>query len=539
MTRAEASSISVAKSKHPIIESKQRTSLNALNHGLTSEREKVCQKESQALWRLTRNILRRQEWKNAIWPNEPTAVQPSASVTMSLRSFKSTCRLPIITPDGTLSSMRLRAALALILPCCLFAIDAQKTVSTTLDNGMKLIVQEDHDIPNVAMYFFYRIGSRNERPGTTGLSHFFEHMMFNGAKKYGPKQFDIEMEKAGGRNNAYTTRDLTVYTDWFPNTALHLMFDMEADRIRDLSFDPKMIESERGVVASERQSRTDNSNFGVLYEQLNATVFIAHPYQWPVVGWASDIKAWTMEDLKHHFQMGYAPNNCTVVVVGDVKTDEIMALAKKYFEPIPRHDPPLPVRTVEPPQLGERRVTVVRQAQLPIQMVAYHVTDSRHPDFVALEVLGALLTEGRSSRLYRRMVDTDQIAVEVGQFLQQSLDPGEWIFTINPRAGVETATTEKVLFEELEKVQSAEVPAAELQKAKNLLLTELYRELKTIAGRANLLGLNDIYRGSYEKLYTADQEINAVTAADVLRVAKKYLTPNNRTVATLIPEKKQ
>jgi zinc protease len=135
-------------------------------------------------------------------------------------------------------------------------------------------------------------------------------------------------------------------------------------------------------------------------------------------------------------------------------------------------------------------------------------------------------------------VDADQIAVNVGQFLQPGLDPGQWIFTINPRAGVDTATTEKVLFEEIEKVRGAEVPAAELQKAKNLMLTELYRELKTIAGRANLLGLNEIYRGSFEKLYTSDQEINAVTAADVLRVAKQYLTPNNRTIATLIPEKK-
>jgi zinc protease len=427
---------------------------------------------------------------------------------------------------------------ALLCAAAALGIEPQKTVSVTLDNGMKLIVQEDHDIPSVAMYLFYKVGSRNERPGITGISHFFEHMMFNGAKKYGPKQFDIQMEKAGGRNNAYTSRDLTVYTNWFPNTALELMFDMEADRIRDLSFDPKMIESERGVVASERQTRTDNSNFGLLYEQLNATAYAAHPYNWPVVGWESDIKAWTMEDLKAHFKMGYAPNNCVVVIVGDVKTDEVLQAAKKYFEPIPRQEPPPPVRTVEPPQRGERRVTIVKQAQLPIQMVAYHVTDSNHPDFVALEVLGTLLTNGRSSRLYRRMVDTDQLAVSVSQFMGPSLDPGLWTFVVNPRAGVDTAASEKALFEEIEKVRTAEVPASELQKAKNLMLTGLYGDLKTIAGRANALGLNEIYRGSYEKLYTSDAEINAVTAADVLRVAKQYLAPNNRTVATLIPEKR-
>src|SRR5499433_3246373 len=167
----------------------------------------------------------------------------------------------------------------------------------TLNNGMKILVQEDHSIPNVALYIFYRIGSRNERPGTTGLSHFFEHMMFNGAKKYGPKQFDVVLEANGGSNNAYTTRDLTVYQDWFPRSALELIFDLEADRIADLSFDPKVIESERGVVSSERRTSVDANNFGILFEQLFATAYTAHPYQWPVVGWPSDIENWTMEDL--------------------------------------------------------------------------------------------------------------------------------------------------------------------------------------------------------------------------------------------------
>src|SRR2546427_2712293 len=148
----------------------------------------------------------------------------------------------------------------------------------TLSNGMKILIQEDHNIPNVAMYFFYKIGSRNERPGATGLSHFFEHMMFNGAKKYGPKEFDRHMEMAGGHNNAYPSQDVTVYTDWFPTSALDLMFDMESDRIRDLSFDPKMIESERGVVYSERRTSVDNNNFGALSEIAEAAAFIAHPY---------------------------------------------------------------------------------------------------------------------------------------------------------------------------------------------------------------------------------------------------------------------
>src|SRR5580693_4847755 len=174
------------------------------------------------------------------------------------------------------------------LACALASAQSLNVKTTTLDNGMKILIEEDHNIPNVAMYFFYRIGSRNERPGITGISHFFEHMMFNGAKKYGPKQFDREMEKAGGNNNAYTSQDVTVYTDWFPGTALELMFDMESDRMQNLAFDPKIIESERGVVYSERRSSVDNSNGGLLYEQMRAAAYTAHPYHWPVVGWPSD-----------------------------------------------------------------------------------------------------------------------------------------------------------------------------------------------------------------------------------------------------------
>src|SRR5689334_19410539 len=270
-------------------------------------------------------------------------------------------------------------------------LSAQQEVRTaTLANGMKVIVQEDHAIPNVAMYFFYKIGSRNERPGATGVSHFFEHMMFNGAKKYGPKQFDKQMDNSGGNNNAYTTNDVTVYTDWFPSSALELMFDMEADRIRDLAFDPKIIESERGVVYSERRSSVDNNNGGMLRELAWATAFVAHPYHWPVVGWPSDIESWSMEDLKNHFRMGYAPNNCVLVLVGDVKFDQVMDLSRKFLEPIPRQDPPPPVRTKEPVQQGERRVVLSKPAQLPIVMVLYHVPETKHADSPALQVFNAV-----------------------------------------------------------------------------------------------------------------------------------------------------
>ncbi len=406
----------------------------------------------------------------------------------------------------------------------------------TLANGMKILVQEDHNIPNVAMYFFYKIGSRNERPGTTGISHFFEHMMFNGAKKYGPNQFDIQMEKNGGNNNAYTSEDVTVYTDWFPSAALPLMFDMEADRMRDLSFDPKIIESERGVVYSERRTSVDNSNFGLLSEQLQAAAFIAHPYHSPVVGWPSDIESWTMEDLKNHFRMGYAPNNCVMVVVGDVSADNVFSLAKQDLEPIPRHDPPPPVRTVEPEQLGERRVVIKKEAQLPIEMVAYHVGNAKSPDDTALTLLETLLARGQSSRLYSRLVDKEQLALSVNASYGETLDPGLMRFTLQPRSGIDPERAEKALFEELRRMGETPVPDKELRKAKNQLLAEHYREMKTIAGRANLLGTYEVFHGDYGMLFSFEQRVEAITPADVQRVAQKYLTEKNRTVAVLLPE---
>jgi len=406
----------------------------------------------------------------------------------------------------------------------------------TLKNGMKILVQPDSSIPNVALYTFYKIGSRNERPGTTGLSHFFEHMMFNGAKKYGPGDLDKVMEANGGSNNAYTTRNVTVYQDWFPRSALELIFDIEADRIENLSFDPKKIESERGVVASERRTSVDGENEGVLGEQLWATAFMAHTYQWPVVGWMSDIEHWTMADLKHHFEMGYSPSNATMVVVGDVKPEEVFALAEKYLEPIPAHAPPPPVTTVEPEQIGERRLVVHKPAELPLLMIAYHVPQTDNPDFYALNVLRSILFQGESSRMYQRLVDKDQIALDVGSESDSAFDPTLLIIDAQPKEGVEPEKCEKAIYEEIQRVKNSQVTDQELEKAKNFRLAEFYRQVRTINGRANTIGTYEVFFGNYQKLFDAAKNYSAVTKDDVQRVAQKYLGANNRTVATLLPE---
>jgi zinc protease len=430
--------------------------------------------------------------------------------------------------------MRIGAVLALLVAACVFG-QAPEVKPYTLANGMRLLIEENHSIPNVALYFFFKVGSRNERPGTTGISHFFEHMMFNGAKKYPPKQFDNEMESRGGRNNASTSRDLTVYTDWFPGDMLELMMDMEADRIRDLSFAEKMVESERGVVASERRMSVDDSPAGALEEELDAATFIAHPYHWPVLGWASDIASWTMDDLKAHFRMGYAPNNCVAVVSGDVSAEAALALARKYLEPIPSHDPPPPVRTREPEQEGERRVLVRKPAELPLQSFSYHVPATNSPEHYPLRVLGNILAEGRSSRLYRRLVDLDQLAISVDFSMDLSLDPGQALFHLQPKRGVDPRQSEQAFSEEIERVRSAAVSGEELQKAKNQLTAELYREMKTIAGRAELIGDAEVFLGDYRKAFTADRDIAAVTAAQVQEVARRFLSVDNRTVGILVP----
>jgi zinc protease len=406
----------------------------------------------------------------------------------------------------------------------------------TLKNGMKILVHEDDSIPNVALYVFYRIGSRNERPGTTGLSHFFEHMMFNGAKKYGPKEFDVVMEAAGGANNAYTDRDVTVYQDWFPASAMPLIFELEADRIAHLSFDPKMIESERGVVASERRTSVEANNIGLLDEQLWATAFVAHPYQWPVIGWMVDIENWKMADLKHHFEIGYSPANATMVLSGAVKFEEVIELSKRYLEAIEPRPLPPPVTTKEPEQLGERRVKVVKFAQSPSLMVSYHVPPAAHGDYYALQVLRNILSVGNSSRLYQRLVDRDQLAIEVDAQMGLALDPTLFSTFVQPREGISLETVEKVLHEEIERVKHGGVLEREVQKARNSILAEFYRTLKSISGKSQLLGNYEIFFGDYRKLFTVAGDVAKVTAQDVQRVAQEYFAENHRTVAMLIPE---
>ncbi len=407
----------------------------------------------------------------------------------------------------------------------------------TLKNGMKLIVWPDHDIPNVAMYTWYRVGSRNERPGITGLSHFFEHMMFNGSEKYPSGEFDRVSERNGGSNNAFTSEDVTCYQNWFPKGILELVFQIESDRICCLSFDPKMVESERQVVHSERRTSVDNDNASLLSEQVQAAAFSAHPYQIPVIGWPSDIEGWSVDDLKNYFKTYYAPNNATVIVVGDVTPEGIFRLAEKYFEPIPAQPAPPRVTTKEPRQLGERRVTLKKPGQTPLVQVVFHTGPADDPEAEARSLLMNILTSGESSRLYRRLVDEDRVAVSVhGYVSPEGFDPGlAWFYvTVSPEKTAEAAET--ALLGELSRIATSGVAAAELQKAKNAMLSRYWRSMKTIDSKAEELGSFEVFRGDYRKLFKAPDRYNKVTRAQVQAVAQELFDEKNRTVGVLIPE---
>jgi zinc protease len=327
-----------------------------------------------------------------------------------------------------------------------------------------------------------------------------------------------------------------VYQDWFPRSALDLIFDLEGDRIQNLAFVPEIVESERGVIASERRNSVDGSNAGILNEQLWATAFIAHPYQWPVVGWMTDIEAWTLDDLKNHFKTGYSPSNATMVVSGDVTLAEIVALAEKYIEPIASSAPPPVIKTKEPEQLGERRAVVRKFAQLPILQIGYHIPATADPDYYALQVLETVLFSGQSSRMYRRLVDKDQIALSVSGGSDLAFDPTLFEVSAQPKAGVEPAVVEKAIYEELSRVASESVSDSEIEKAKNILLSGFYRQIRTISGRSNAIGSYDVFFGDYKKLFSAADDFAKVTKADVQRVAKTYFSDKNRTVATLVPD---
>jgi len=405
--------------------------------------------------------------------------------------------------------------------------------SLTLDNGLKVIVWPDHDIPHVVLYTFVRAGGRNEYPGITGISHFFEHMMFLGTTNRAPGEFDQTMEAAGGANNAYTSENITVYMEWFPRSALEVIFDLEGDRFENLATVTDVVNSEREVVFSERRSGIDNNNFRKLAEQVQATAYVAHPYQFPVLGWPSDIEAWTEEDLINYYRTYYAPNNRTVVVSGDVTAGEIFKLAEEYFAPTPGQAPPPPIRTIEPEQMGARRIVVEAPAQTPLLHLAFHAGSATDPETLPMSLLLNILTAGDSSRLHRRLVEEESLALSVGGYQDEGFDPGLAYFYFTLPPGGDPAVVEGRVFEELQRIGKEGVTDAELAKARNIMLADYWRGLATIDGKAEALGQFEVFHGNYEMLFSLPDALAAVGADDLRDVAAKVFRSSNMTVGVL------
>ncbi len=416
-----------------------------------------------------------------------------------------------------------------------FADAAACVHAETLPNGLEMLVWSDRNIPNIALYNWVHVGSRNEGAGTSGLAHFFEHMMFNGTTRHAQGEFDRLLESRGGSNNAYTSQDVTVYQDWVPRSALELVFELESDRLANLALRPEIVEKERAVVWSERRLRVEDSSAALLEEQVQATAFLAHPYRIPTIGWPADIRSWTMSDLQCFYATYYAPNNCTLVLAGDLDRDTALALAERYFGSVPRRGAPPPVRTEEPEQRGERRLVLERPAQNPIVHYAYHAIAAADPREPALNILQTILLGGDCSRLHRALVEEQKRAVAVSGGWSGGFDPTLFsIQTILPEGG-DVEALQCSLDAELARLVDHGVSDAELRRGKNIVAADFWRGVSTIDGKARLLGEYAVLHGDHAGLFTAPALYEQVTREDVAAVARTVFHPDRRTVGVLRP----
>ena len=411
-----------------------------------------------------------------------------------------------------------------------------EVLEATLDNGLRVLVLEDHRSPIVSVQVWYKVGSRNERPGATGLAHFLEHMMFKGTPTRGKGEFARLVEQNGGQDNAFTAQDVTSYFVNIAADKVDLVLRLEADRMRHLLLDPKEIDSERQVVMEERRTRTEDDPDGLLSEELSAIAFKAHPYRWPIIGWMEEINRINPPELRAFYDTYYVPNNAILAVVGDVKAPDVLARIREVFGGIPRGPAPPAVTAVEPPQIGERRVIVRKAgAQLPIVSIAYHVPNHASPDAPALELLSTILSEGRASRLYRKLVYEKRMALGAGgDYSYASVDPNLFWFYATPLPGHTVEALERALLDEIEVLKSEPVPDEELARAKNQIEASFVWRQDSVHSRASGLVRFEML-GSWRLLDRFVPMIRAVTAADIQRVARAYFPSDRKNVGVLLP----
>jgi zinc protease len=405
-----------------------------------------------------------------------------------------------------------------------------------LSNGMKVLLVEVPKAPVATVQVWYRVGSRNEVMGRAGLSHMLEHMMFKGTAKYPRGSFSRIIRKNGGIDNAFTGQDFTAYFENLAADRVELALELEADRMQGLLLDNNEFQTEREVVKEERRLRSEDDPQGALVEALFAQTFLSHPYHWPVIGWFADLDAMTLDDLQRHYDTFYSPNNATLIVVGDIKADDLLPTIKDLFEPIPKGPSPKQTLSAEPEQRGERRIVLKREAQLPSVMIGFRVPNYSSDDAYALALLESALSDGKSSRLYQSLVYDQKNSLSVGaEYSLLQTDPSLFYFysLVNPGAKVETV--EDAMQREIAKLHTELLSDLELQRAKNQVEASRVFEQDSNFRHAMLLGQMESIGAGWRRVDQFLERIRAVTAKDIQRVAKHYLTQDNRTVAILVP----
>lgn len=429
------------------------------------------------------------------------------------------------------------AALAALSPA--FAADTTASplpplafTDRVLPNGLRVLASENHRTPTVAIYVFYRVGSKDDPPGRSGFAHLFEHLMFKSTKNMASEQLDRLTEDVGGANNAYTADDATVYHETVPSNHLERLLWAEAERMSNLTVDEKNFKSERAVVQEEyRQSYAANP-YGDLYLQTVIQGFTKHPYKRPGIGNLAELQAATVADVRAFHKTYYRPDNAVLVVVGDFDPAQLKSWTEKYFGAVAKPTGAIPrVTIVEPPRTEQKHIAVsAPDVPLPAFSATYLVPGVADTDTPALDVAANVLASGESSRLYRALVYDKQIASDVSAESNTNTASGLFTVLITAASGAKLPDLETTAFAEMDRLRAGEITPAELAKAKTNLVAQIVRTRETVDGTANFLGQSAVFLGDPHRINSQLSQINAVTGADVLRVAQKYLSPANRVI---------
>ena len=409
----------------------------------------------------------------------------------------------------------------------------------TLPNGLEVILHQDHTTPMIAVDTWYHVGSGDEKPGHTGFAHLFEHLMFMGSEHLPTGQFDQLLEAAGANNNGSTTEDRTNYYETMPSNALPLALYLDSDRMGFLlpALDSAKVDLQRNVVKNERRQRVDNVPYGKSDETILAALYPkGHPYSWPVIGSMADLSAATLADVKNFFRTYYAPNNATLVIAGDFNVDSAKALVKHYFGDIPR-GPQIPPRPSPVPVVIPRDTFLVLQDRVQLPRVYYtwpSVKNFAHDD-AALNVLASVLADGKNSRLYKRLVYDMQIAQDVSAYQNGERLAGYFQITVTPRKGIAPARIDSLVRAELVKLQKDGITSRELARVQNSTRSDFLRSLATDLGKAELLNQYNYFVGDPDYVQRDAARYDAVTRADVQRVARMYLG-KPKVVLTVVPD---